>query len=194
MIEKHQLTKLYIEEKASMMDIAISLGCSLNKVAYWMDKYNISRRSISAAIYHRHNPKGDPFFIKPINTKEEAKLLGIGIGLYWGEGNKANKYSVRLGNTDPALINMFVKFLVELCGVPKHRLRFGLQIFTDTDPEAALNFWIEQLGVEASQFMKIIVTISGSIGTYRTKSEHGVITVYFHNKKLRDTIVGMLPR
>lgn len=61
-----------------------------------MDKYQIKRRSISDAIYHKHNPKGDPFKVKPINNIEEAQLLGMGLGLYWGEGNKANKDLVTL--------------------------------------------------------------------------------------------------
>jgi hypothetical protein len=99
-----------------------------------------------------------------------------------------------LGNTDPELIKAFIKFLVELFGVNRERLRFSLQIFSDTDPEEALAFWIDQLGADPSQFGKIVVTISGSIGTYSQKNMNGVLTVQFHNKKLRDIIVGMLPR
>jgi len=177
-----------------MMDIALGLGCSVHKVTYWMDRHQIKRRSISEAVYQKHNPNGDPFTIKPITTKADAELLGLGLGLYWGEGTKANKHSVRLGNTDPELIKAFMRFLIELFGVSKDRLRFGLQIFSDTDPDEALEFWLRKLNVEASQFGKIVVTISGSIGTYRHKNMRGVVTVYFHNKKLRDIIVGMLPR
>ena len=75
-----------------------------------MNKYGIKRRSISDAIYEKHNPNGDPFSIKEVTTIEEAKLYGLGVGVYWGEGNKANKHSVRLGNTDPDLILRFVDF------------------------------------------------------------------------------------
>ena len=160
-----------------MMEIAEELGCSVNKVVYWMDQHEIKRRSISDAVYQKHNPLGDPFTIKPIKTMADAKLLGMGIGLYWGEGNKANKHAIRLGNTDVELIKEFMRFLMQLFGVKKDKLRFGLQIFSDINPEEALKFWVDQLGVEPSQFSKIVVTISGSIGTYRNKSEHGVLTV-----------------
>lgn len=194
MIERFELEKQYITDKKSVQEIAGTLGCSVNKVIYWMDKYQIKRRSISDAIYQKHNPNGDPFALRPVATKKAAKLLGMGIGLYWGEGNKANKYSVRLGNTDPELINTFIKFLVELFGVDKGKLKFGLQLFTDSNPQKALTFWTESLGVKPSQFYKITVTISGSIGTYRHKNTNGVLTVYYHNKKLRDILVGMLPR
>jgi hypothetical protein len=194
MISKSQLETYYLKEGLSMQEIASLLECSVNKVVYWMDKHQIKRRSISDAVYQKHNPGGDPFEIQPIRNVTDAKLLGIGIGLYWGEGNKANQYSIRLGNTDPELIKTFIRFLVELFGVDKNKLRFGLQLFSDTKPEEALEFWVKQLGVKTSQFYKITVTISGSIGTYRHKSKNGVLTVYYHNKKLRDIIVGILPR
>lgn len=176
-----------------MNEIASRNGCSVNRVRYWMNKYGIERRGISDAIYLKNNPDGDPFTIKPISSIEDALLMGMGIGLFWGEGNKANKHSVRLGNSDPKLLMEFIRFLTDICGVKKDKLRFSLQIFSDMNPESALNYWAESLDVTQSQFYKITVTITGSIGTYRKKSPYGVLQVYFHNKKLRDTIVNMLP-
>ncbi|MFZ3009826.1 MAG: hypothetical protein WA030_02285 [Candidatus Microsaccharimonas sp.] len=159
-----------------------------------MHRYGINRHSISDAIYQQHNPDGDPFVIRDINTMELARLYGLGVGLYWGEGNKANKYAVRLGNTDPELLKVFMKFLVEVFGVKTDDMRFQLQTFTDIDTKLALQYWTKVLGVDKTQFYKVHVTISGSIGNYKKKSEYGVVTVYYHNKKLRDILVGMLPR
>ena len=177
-----------------MQEIATELGCSLHKVAYYMNKHDIKRRSRSQATYLKHNPNGDPFAPRAVGSRADAKLLGMGLGLYWGEGTKANRHSVRLRNTDPELIRTFMTFLIELFGVHKEDLRFGLQLFTDIDPEETLLFWVTKLDVKPSQFYKITSTISGSIGTYRKKSQHGVVTVHYHNKKLRDLLVGMLPR
>ena len=70
---------------------------------------------------------------------------------------------------------------------------FGLQIFTDINSDIAMDFWIKKLKIKRSQFYKPIVTKSGSIGTYRKKSEFGVLTVMYHNKKLRNLLVSMLP-
>lgn len=176
-----------------MKQIANELGCSVHRVSYWMQKYGIERRNISDAIYIKHNPKGDPFRIKEIETAEEAKLMGIGIGLFWGEGNKADKYSVRLGSTDPKLMKTFMKFLTDICGVKMEKMKFSLQIFSDMKPEEALNFWCTELDIKQSQFYKITVTISGAIGTYRSKTSHGVLQIYVHNKKLRDQLIRILP-
>ena len=110
MIQKEILEKLYFKDKLSMMDISSRLCCSPNKIEYWMKKHNFKRRSISEAIYRKCNPNGDPFTLKIIKSAKEAKLMGMGLGLYWGEGNKANKHSLRLGNTDTGLLNMFILY------------------------------------------------------------------------------------
>jgi hypothetical protein len=194
MIKKEILEKYYTVDKLSMMEISNVLGCSQNKIVYWMQKHGIARRSISDAIYQQHNPNGDPFVVRAIDSIEKAQLYGLGIGLYWGEGTKANKYAVRLGNTDAALLGTFIHFLIELFAVERKDMRFQLQIFTDIDVEAALKYWTTELSVDRSQFYKVHITISGSIGTYKKKCKYGVVTVYYHNKKLRDILVGMLPR
>lgn len=176
------------------MAIAKQSGFSHHKIAYWMDKHRIPRRTISEAVYLHSNPNGDPFKVKPIKTLDDAFLMGLGLGLYWGEGTKANAFEVRLGNSDPELLRMFMHFLTNRFGVVKTKLRFGLQVFTDINPDEALSYWVSALGVTREQFYKVHVTISGSLGTYRKKSKYGVVTIYFHNKKLRDIIVALLPR
>lgn len=190
-LNRVQLSKLY-SSGLSMMDIAKTYKISPHKVVYWMEKYGITRRTRSEATYTKKHPNGDPFkFFSPTNL-ETAKLLGLGLGLYWGEGTKANKTSVRLGNTDPKLINVFMEFLIKIFNVDKKDLRFGLQIFTDLNPSEVMDYWMNQLKIKKEQFYKTIVTKSGSLGTYRKKCEYGVITVHYHNKKLRDLLVEMI--
>mgnify|MGYP001604613233 CR=1 FL=1 len=192
MIKKEILKELYLEKGNSMQDIANSLNCSVHKVSYWLLKHNIHSRSISEAIYLKNNPDGDPFKFIELKEFNDAILFGLGMGLYWGEGTKANKDSVRLGNTDPALIRRFMDFLIKLFGVKRRDFKFGLQIFTDIEIDEALDFWAKTLKIRYSQFYKPIITISGSIGTYRKKSRYGVLTVMYHNKKLRDLLIKKL--
>ncbi len=177
-----------------MQDIATILRCSLHTISYWMEKYQIPRRTHSDATYVKKNPNGDPFHFNEPKTPDEAKLFGLGIGLYWGEGTKASHSSVRLGNTDPALIEIFIKFLLKIFGIRKEDLKFGLQLFNDIDPGEALDFWVKKLNIEKDQINKPIITKSGSIGTYRKKSQYGVMTVMYHNKKLRDLLVDLVSK
>jgi hypothetical protein len=194
MIYKEKLNDLYTKQKLSMKDISVLLKCSQNQVDYWMKKHNIKRRSISEGVYIKNNPKGDPFLFRGPEVKKDSILYGVGLGLYWGEGTKANKNSIRLGNTDPDLILTFIEFLKVCFSIDKKDLRFGLQIFSEMSEKEALDFWCAFLDVSKKQFMKTVITISNKKGTYTHKIKHGVLTVYFNNTKARNQLCSLIEK
>ena len=101
-----------------MQEIADELRVNLKTIQYWMDNHQIPRRNQSDATYVKRNSAGDPFKIKEALSEEERALLHLAIGLYLGEGKKYEGCaSVALGNTDPLIIRIFLKFLREICGV-----------------------------------------------------------------------------
>lgn len=189
MIDKKFLITKYIQQLRSAAQIAEELNCSENKVHYWLKKYEIPKRGISQAVYARLNPNGDPFLFSVPKSDKDWFLYGLGLGLFWGEGNKVNRNAVRLGNTDPDLVAQFIYFLRRIFRIDENKLRFGLQLFSDTPEQEALNFWRKKLQVPAEKFQSVVVTPSVASGTYRKKNKYGVLTVYFSNTKLRDTII-----
>jgi hypothetical protein len=191
-IEKDFLVEEYLQKKLSMKEIADNLRCSQNNVAYWMNKHEIKRRNISEAVYQKRNPTGDPFVFRNPSNLDEAILFGIGIGLFWGEGTKANKTSIRLGNTDPDLIKTFLVFLNTFFGISQEQLKFGLQVFSDMNGDETRIFWQKQLGVKKKQFYKVTITPYRSIGNYRHKTKYGVLTIYFHNVKARNILMNLI--
>lgn len=189
-ITKSSLIKFYIRQKKSAVEIAKVFQCSPNRINYWLAKYTISKRDISEAIYSKHHPHGDPFKIYHPKTLKEAILFGLGVGIYWGEGNKANKNTIRVGNSDPKLLNVFIKFLQTFFKIKKKDLKFHLHIFTDINKNEALRYWSKQLKIRETQFYKPMVSISGSLGTYRQKSKYGVLTLYYANTKLKNILMN----
>lgn len=192
MIEKAFLEEKYIKQNCSVADIATQLGCSQNKITYWLKKHGFKKRSISEALYIQKNPEGNPFSFRAPNKNGEWFLYGLALGLYWGEGNKKSKTAIRIGNTDPDLLRYFLEFLTDLYQVDVSRLRYGLQIFSDTSEKKAQQYWCKKLSIKPSGFQKIVVTPSRKKGTYTQKSEYGVLTIYFSNTKIRDIIVGAI--
>ncbi|MBU2540071.1 hypothetical protein KJ786_02840 [Patescibacteria group bacterium] len=188
-----KLKELYIKNKKSTAEIAEIFKCSERGINYWLKKYCISKRTISEAIYVKNHPKGDPFKFIPPKNMEEAKLFGLGIGLYWGEGNKANKNTVKLGNSDASLLRKFIKFLVIFFNIDKKDLKFHLHTFSDINLNEAYNYWTRELKIKKEQFYKPTITITGKLGNYRNKSKYGVLTVYYANTKLRNILVNLLP-
>ncbi|RJQ23132.1 hypothetical protein C4565_10905 [Candidatus Parcubacteria bacterium] len=185
---KNELETLYIKRGLSMKEIAEYYSCSKHKVIYWMTAHNIQVRSQSEATYVKRNKGGDPFLVNHPETNNASFLFGLGIGLYWGEGTKVGN-SIRLGNSDPGVIIQFINFLEKIYGIKKEALKFGLQIFGDLDEREILRFWCKSLGVPKEQFQKPVVTKLRGRGTYKRKSEHGVVTIYFHNSKLKKILM-----
>lgn len=190
-ISKNQLISLY-QNGLSSNEIAEKLGTSPNKINYWLNKFKVPKRSLSEAIYLKHNPDGDPFCIKKNLTPKERQLLGLGLGIYWGEGNKVSKSTTSISNSDPKLIEKFIEFLIKICQIDTNKLRFNLQIFNDADPERALKYWCKKLKVPQQKFNKLTVIPPQGKGTYKRKSKYGICIVSFGNIKLKQWIMSQL--
>jgi len=189
MITKEQLEKLY-NKGFSMMEIAKKTGYSNSGVKYWMDKYGIPRRSRSEATYVKRNPNGDPFKIKQNLNKKEILLKGLGLGLYWGEGDKSgHNTQVRMSNTDPYLIKKFKDFLSRIYNLDEEKFKYSLVMFNDGDEKKAIKFWTSQIGVKRRQLGKIVNISPQGKGTYKKKNQFGVLTVSVSNKKLKENIL-----
>lgn len=188
---KERMMGLY-QKGLSMQEISDRVGGSAHKVSYWLDKCNIPRRSPSEAAYAKWNPDGDPFKIKVTFNKKEELLKGIGLGLYLGEGNKSSKAAVRLGNSDPKIIRLFRKFLIEIYGIKKDKLKYSLLLFNDADKRKAIDFWTKELGLTPSQIRSITSLKPRGKGTYKKKSMTGVLIFEFNNTKLKKEIDKMV--
>jgi len=153
-----------------------------------MDKYNLKRRSRSEATYVKRNPTGNPFTKRKGLNHQQIFLKALGLGFYWGEGTKADKYNVRICNSDPKFIQIFLRFLKEIYQIKEKRLRFALHLFDDIDPDKAINYWCKELHLNKRNFLKTQIIKLNRKGTYIKKSKYGVLTLIFYNKKLRDII------
>jgi predicted transcriptional regulator len=89
-----------------------------------------------------------------------------GVVIYWGEGDRSSRFLIRVANTDPLMIRLFAKFLLEVCGVPKERIRAHILLYPDLNPEVCKHFWIKESGLRLENFNKS-VTIEGRHKTRR---------------------------
>src|SRR3989344_9464253 len=177
-LTEKRLRNLYLKGKKSVAEIAKVFNCSERGINYWMTKYNIPKRTISEAVYIKRNPKGDPFEVRSNFNDKEIKLKGLGLGIYWGEGDKSpNNTSVRLGNTDPFLIKKFREFLRKIYSVKEEKIKYGLILFNDSKESTAVNFWKKYLGIKRKQLGKITIIPPQGKGTYKRKSKCGVLIV-----------------
>jgi hypothetical protein len=175
-----------------MKEMSQKCNCSVHKVAYWMNKYKIARRTRDEANYLKYNPNGDPFVIKTKLNPDEQFLKGLGLGIYWGEGAKTSEHSLRVANTDVGIIRAFRRFLLNICGLREDKISYSLICFNDVDPNIARNYWAKELGILPHKFGKITIIPKQGKGTYKRKSTFGVCTIQASNIKLREWMMKEL--
>lgn len=187
-IARDALLDLYTSGK-SMFQIAQIYKCSPHKIVYWMHKFDIKRRTRSEASYIQQNPYGDPFIIKQNLSPEENFLFGLGLGIYWGEGEKVSKHAVRVANTDPFVIKTFILFLLKICQLEKRKLSYSLICFNNSNPTKVGFYWANQLKTDPNKFGKIVQIPPQGKGIYKRKSQFGVCTVTVSNIKLKSWLM-----
>lgn len=95
--------------------------------------------------------------IRDIARYKKNPLFVAGVMLYFGEGDKTTKHQVRLSNTDPILIKLYLAFLESVCGVQKDKIRIQLAVYPDIDRASNERFWSFATGVPMARFTKSIL-------------------------------------
>ncbi len=186
-----RIQRLYSKGR-SAKEIGETLGCSWRHVISCMQKNGISRRSRSEATYRKANPHGDPFQIKHRLSLVEERLKSLALGLYWGEGTRRNPFAVRISNTDPALLRVFIDFLRTICRVQPEKIRIELILHADVNPQEAISYWSCELGIPPSQFRRPTSLPSRGNGTYKRRVKWGTATVHVGNTHLRQILQDWL--
>ena len=80
---------------------------------------NPEEKRVIVRNYIKNNPNGDPFRFNSPKTLEEAKLLGLGLGLYWGEGYKKGNNECGFTNSDPDIILLIIRWFQKIYSIDK---------------------------------------------------------------------------
>lgn len=145
-----------------------ALGVPISTMSYWFrDRpFKPNRKVLNRIKYgpiksgaKRHNQKvKDIERFKRIGSNELGKLSDrdlwmLGIGLYIGEGSKTIE-SIRIINSDPAVILVGIKWLKKACGLTDQNITIRLHLYPDNDEEKAKSFWQEVTGLPLKNFRK----------------------------------------
>ena len=95
---------------------------------------------------------------KEIGELSNRDLWMLGLGIYIGEGSKSIE-SVRIVNSDPAVIRIAVKWFKEVCGLSDDNLIISLNIYPDNDEETSIAYWQEVTGLPRANFRKTQIDI-----------------------------------
>jgi len=113
-------------------------------------------------------------------------LFVSGVMIYWGEGDKGPKAGFRISNTDPQMIRIFLKFLIDVCNVDKSRIRASLLLYPDINEIECKEFWVKEANLKPEYFTKSIV-IQGKHKTKRL--QRGVCNLVYSSRFLKEKML-----
>lgn len=153
----------------SYNEIHRELGMSVSTLSNWFHDVDFSeeiKRSVIAKAHLKstahmlvlnrargdllraHYAQAEIEAVQELHGNIHNPLFVSAIAAYWGEGDKLTKSQVRLANTDPKMIKLFVTFLVTFCYIPKDKLRLALHIYEDLDDTECRKYWSKMTGID----------------------------------------------
>ena len=103
--------------------------------------------------------------------------------LYWAEGDSKLKNPIRLTNTDPRMIRLYIKYLTQILNVSKEKIRVELILYPDLNEEQCLMFWSKVTQLPKSQFYKTQF-IKGRHPTHRLSQ--GICMIILSSRLLKE--------
>jgi hypothetical protein len=145
-------------------EIGKQLGVAKSSVKNWCSDIEISEEQ-EQAINHRKQQWGAKNNGAMINkrkgleerrlyqaegrlkAREKSRLHIIGCMLYWSEGSKSRRNELTFANSDPAMIEIFMRFLREELFIQNEKIRLEIHCYAQSKEE--LNeieiYWLELL-------------------------------------------------
>lgn len=127
----------------------------------------------------------------------------IGITLYWAEGYKRPTFKngrelpshpISLTNADPLLVQMFLRFIREICKVPEEKITADLRIFKHINENEAVMYWSKETRIPPVRFAKVHIFVSQSSKGKKpfNRLPFGVIQIRINDTHLFHKIMGWI--
>jgi hypothetical protein len=179
-----KVKELYLTEGKSVKQIAMQMDVSNYAVVTCLRKAGVPIRSRSQALrllYKTHAP-----VCSEIKLSEEL-LIGLGIGIYLGEGSKNTEHTIKVANTNPDILRLVIKFLKRRYDVPDEKFKYWLHVYNDMDTVLSQQYWARELGVVDNRINVTLVTRRG-IGSYTNKAYFGTMSIEVNDVGIREAL------
>jgi hypothetical protein len=128
-------------------------------------------------------------------ARSSDATYAAGCTLHWAEGDKTRN-SVRMANSDPELLALFVGFLRRHFGVRSEQIAIHCNLFADhIERQAEIErFWLARLGLPQSSLRKSVVNTYSkhSQKKRQNKLPFGTCKVVVHSTRIQQTILGSI--
>ncbi len=124
------------------------------------------------------------------SSLEDLKLIGA--SLYWAEGYMASWRSFVFANSDPTMIKLMKRFLVEICNVPTKKFRGRVNIHPHLDINSAQKYWTKVSQIPLRQFHRPLLAVSKASKQKRKTLPWGTFRIIISDVILCSKIKGWI--
>lgn len=177
--------KLYYKDRLSTIEISRKINVTPWVVLKFMRRMNLPRRTFKEANAVTFKKKPLSFSVKNNLSFKEKQLKLAGIMIYWAEGSKGSgdHCTVDFCNSEPEMIQLFLKFLREICRVDEKRLRVLLYCYADQDIRSIKRYWQKTTKIPLKQFIKPYIR-KDFLLKKSGKMKYGLVHIRYSDKKL----------
>ena len=198
---REKAIQLRVKQELSYSEIKRRLKVSKSTLSYWLQEYPLttekilelrrqgwqkgeaSRERYRLTMRKKREMNDDLVYQEycaRFSEKTTPDMLYIsGLMLYWGEGDKRNRYRTVVANTDPHLLSFFIKWALRFLGVGERDFKVQLHLYENMAIPKEEAFWRKQLGFPRSQFYKTQVRkVSKNTYSYKGSLRHGTCSIF----------------
>lgn len=193
-------------EGLSITEIQNHIDASVSTIWHWVKNVPLEQSKIDAidnkkfknapearkqALINKEERRLSAYYQGRADAKKNSILHAIGCMLYWGEGSKPRrqKGQVCLVNSDPKLLKLFLRFLLEECEVSTDRIGLYIQYFDTCNLEEIKNYWTKELMLPSSCLRKATKKSSKS---NKDCNPYGTCSIMVCSTLLLSRIIGSI--
>ncbi len=121
----------------------------IDRIKHGQGTYGLRKRQIRLDEISELKAKG----ITEIGEMSKRDLWMIGLGLWIGEGSKTQE-QIRLVNSDPKVISLFIKWLREIFELKDENITVAMHLYPDSDELESMKYWMNITKLPKEQFRK----------------------------------------
>jgi transcriptional regulator with XRE-family HTH domain len=211
--EQVEARRLRREFGLPINEIARRVGVSKSSVSIWVRDVPLSATQIEALrqmnpAYNRQlrgaTTNAERWRERRRGWQEEGRALArrgdpthtAGVMLYWAEGDKNNRHTARLSNSDPELVRFFLDFVRATFDIPEERIRVTCYLFADhVDTQSAIEqFWLDRLELPRSCLCRSIVNVYSkhSLKRRANKLPYGTCRLSLNSVQVMQSLYGSI--
>ena len=212
-IKERKLARQLRQQGLSLRAIVQKIQCAKSTVSVWIRDIpltdgqilklkNSQDRGRAKAANHPNSPKLKWQAIRTIiSTKAEKEIpsrvsvsdfKAICAALYWAEGYKQSRALFVFSNSDPDMISLMMRFLIQVCKVSQDKFRGRVNIYPTLDIKTAERYWSKISGIPREQFHRPLVTVSRASKHKRKTLPYGTFRIIISDVYLCSKMSGWI--